>query len=282
MSQNLLNLSYTVIHNSIQFKMDKIADVFIHGLPYFTVFRRYNSPYEIVLEDMKGETYVHKDQTMRESLQTVLCLSSQHASQMYTNSAHSYRHHAPVCPFATDLADLRWTDIQDLYGAVFVDFGGILLEFQEVCEQYAKAQQPFGQAEQAQQAEAQQPFGQAEQEQPFGQAEQPFGQEPPRTPPMKERRREAPNAPQRRQVKNEIIYADSPSSQDLQDEPWAVLIPITEESLVPRIPCKWNCEEKEEESAEEDDTHFIVLRNGTRIRKIQTQKSQKKQKKQKY
>lgn len=257
MSQNLLNLSYTVIHNSIQFKMDKIADVFIHGLPYFTVFRRYNSPYEIVLEDMKGETYVHKDQTVRESLQAALCLSHEHAAQLYTHSAHSYRHNAALCPFATNLAELRWSDIQDHYGAVFVDFGGILLEFQEVCAQYAHQ----------------------------GQAQQPCRQEqPPCTPPQKQKPKVAPNAPRRSALKNEIIYHDSPSSsQETQysetEEPWSILVPITEESLIPRIHRAGGwwcvCEEKEEEDTHEDDTNFIVLRNGTRIRKIQTKQPAK-------
>lgn len=246
--QQLLNLSYVVINNSIQFKMDKIADVFIHGLPYFTVFRRYNSPYEFVLQDMNGDTYVHKDQTVRESLQAVLCLSPQHAVQLYTNSAHSYKHHAPLCPLAFNLADLRWSELQDYYGAVFVDFGGILLEFQEVCEQYAQSQEV---------------------------------QEPPRTPIKKETPRTVPNAPLRPApapiLKNEIVYGDS-----IQEEPWSILIPVTDESLIPHIAHTrdWVCYCEEDNQYQDSDGDFTVLRNGTRIRKIQTKttSAQKRQK----
>lgn len=256
-TQNLLNLSYVVINNSIQFKMDKIADVFIHGLPYFTVFRRYNSPYEIVLEDMKGETYLHKDQTVRESLQAVLCLSPQHAAQLYTTSAHSYKHHAPLCSLAFNLADLRWSELQDHYGAVFVDFGGILLEFQEVCERMRAQQEP------------------EEKE-----------QEPPRTPIRPRAPKVVPNAPHRPAPvpKNETIYPET-----LQEEPWSILIPVTDESLIPRIAhtrdwvCYCECKEDDEEDTQyqDSDGDFTVLRNGTRIRKIQT-KTTSAQKRQKH
>ena len=264
--QNLLNLSYVVINNSIQFKMDKIADVYIHGLPYFTVFRRYNSPYEFVLEDMNGDTYVQRDQTVRESLQAVLCLSPQHAAQLYTNSAHSYRHNAPLCPFASDLADLQWSAIQEHYGAISADFGGVLLEFQESCEQYAKTKEQ---------------------------------QEPPRTPIKQEKPRVVPDAPLRNKPKNVIVYDNSSQetqySETIQEEPWSVLIPVTDESLVPRIThdphwicyCEFVGEEEQEEDQDQDqakqpfgqDADFTVLRNGTRIRKIQTKQTTQKHQK---
>jgi len=258
--QTLLNLSYVVINNSIQFKMDKIADLYIHGLPYFTVFRRYNSPYEFVLEDMNGDTYLHRDQTVRESLQAVLCLSPQHAAQLYTHSAHSYKHNAPLCPFASDLADLQWSAIQEHYEAISANFGGVLLEFQDSCEQYAKTKEQ---------------------------------KEAPHTPVKQEKPRVVPDAPLRTKPRNVIIYDNSSQetqySETIQDEPWSVLVPVTEESLVPRIThdrnliCYCECkEEDDQDDQEEQEQDFTVLRDGTRIRKIQTKSQQVSQKRQKH
>lgn len=134
-NQKLLNLSQLVVNGQLTYKLDLIATVNINGQKYFNVFRRYNSPYDYVIEDANGDHYCHKDYTVRESLRAVLCLSQDASHRIYTKTANSYKHNAPVPSMPIDIADMRWSQIQQLYYAVDVDFGGILEEYQQVCEE---------------------------------------------------------------------------------------------------------------------------------------------------
>jgi hypothetical protein len=122
------------VNGQLTYKLDIIATVNINGQKYFNVFRRYNSPYDYVIEDASGDHYCHKDYTVRESLRAVLCLSKEAADHIYTKTATSYKHNAPVPSMPTDIADMRWSQIQQLYYAVDVDFEGILEEYAQVCE----------------------------------------------------------------------------------------------------------------------------------------------------
>ena len=124
-NERLSQLSQMVINGEITYKLDHIATVYINGRHYFNVFRRYNSPYNIVIEDMHSDFYLHQDYTVRKSLQTVLCLPEWEAGNIYTWNATSYKHNGPPPSLSTDLADMRWTDIQAAYQAVSVNFGGI-------------------------------------------------------------------------------------------------------------------------------------------------------------
>jgi hypothetical protein len=191
-NQTLMNLSQLAIQNILQWKLDKIADVHIHGLPYFTVFRRYNSPYEIIVEYTNGDTYLQRDMTIRRSLQAVLCLSNKEIAQLYTHTAHSYRHNEPL---TDELADQCWLTIQEQYDAIAIDVGGILLDFQATCEQINSIV------------------------------------EPPRTPVKKptSEKKQAPHAPCRSrnplvEEENPVIVDRYPIDLTIQEEPWVLVL----------------------------------------------------------
>lgn len=129
-NQNLMLLAQTVINQEIHYKLDKIADIYIHGLLYFSVFRRYNSVYEYILEYVNGETYLHKNKSIRESLRTVFSLSKEQIAPLHTSYFYSYRHTAFL--EKVELADRTWTDIWKSYGAISVNFEGIFSDFQRV------------------------------------------------------------------------------------------------------------------------------------------------------
>ena len=74
-SQRLSNLSLMFVNGKLLPKLDFLGTISIHGCEYFNVFRRYNNSYEIVLEDFYGDLHFHKDYTLRQSIQSVLCLS---------------------------------------------------------------------------------------------------------------------------------------------------------------------------------------------------------------
>jgi hypothetical protein len=114
-----------IVDGNIIHKLDQIATIHINNRYYFSVFRRYNSPYNIVIEDYNGDIYLHKDQTVRSSLKTIMCLPDYEISNMYTWNATSYKHNGPLPSTDKDIADMYWSEVQGLYHAVSVNFGGI-------------------------------------------------------------------------------------------------------------------------------------------------------------
>jgi hypothetical protein len=124
-NERLAQLSQMVVNGQVTSKLDSIATIHINSRFYFNVFRRYNSPYNIVIEDYNGDIYLHQDHTIRTSLKTVLCLSDYDASNIYTWNATSFKHNGPVPSTDKDIVDMRWSEVQAQYQAVSVNFGGI-------------------------------------------------------------------------------------------------------------------------------------------------------------
>lgn len=138
-NSRLMSLSQMLVDNKITYKLDHIANVQINGQHYFSVFRRYNSVYEIVIEDMRGDIYCHKDYRIRQSIEDILCISHQEANNLYTVNAVSYKYNSPITT-AIELGDLRWSELQKRYYAVNVNFGGILQDFQYSYNAYNQTQ----------------------------------------------------------------------------------------------------------------------------------------------
>jgi hypothetical protein len=116
-------------------KLDFLGTIHIYGVHYFNVFRRYNSVYEIVLEDFHGDFHFHKDYTIRQSLQHILCLSDEQMEGIYTRYATSFKHGS--CPMTSmhDAPNMHWSELQQQWQAAALDFGGILEEYHRSCEQ---------------------------------------------------------------------------------------------------------------------------------------------------
>lgn len=110
-------------------KLDFLGTVRVYGQHYFNVWRRYNNVYEIVIEDFAGDFHFHKDYTIRESIQKVLCLSDEQIRGMYTIDAVSFKHRADV---SEDVTSMRWTEIEHRWYALDMNLGGILHDFHRV------------------------------------------------------------------------------------------------------------------------------------------------------
>ena len=251
---HLLHLSQVVVNDTIQYKIDKVGDVYINGLYYFTVFRRYNSIYEYIIEYSNGDTYLQKDGIIRDSLRAVLCLSEEDSKHMYTIYAFSYKYNSTIDTTSVDVVDRTWSDIAKRCGAASMNLGGILLDFQQTYDHYHEGDVP-------------------------------------QTPPPKKQDDVAPYAPLRPVpidlVKEEEdipyrVVIDLGSDQD----PWFVLVPKGED--VPeskKRECDWICycefdeeddeeeEEEEQEQKEDDEANVTILRSGRRIQKRQTKKA---------
>ena len=139
-------------------KLDFLGTIHIYGVHYFNVFRRYNSVYEIVLEDFHGDFHFHKDYTIRQSLQHILCLSNEQMEGLYTRYATSFKHGS--CPMTSmhDAPNMHWSELQQQWQAAALDFGGILEDYHRSCEQIKNEVDPIleGELEDSQASQASQ------------------------------------------------------------------------------------------------------------------------------
>lgn len=110
-------------------KLDFLGTIRVYGQHYFNIWRRYNNVYEIVIEDFAGDFHFHKDYTIRESIQKVLCLSDEQIHGVYTIDAISFKHRADV---SEDVTSMRWTEIEHRWYALDMNLGGILHDFHRV------------------------------------------------------------------------------------------------------------------------------------------------------
>ena len=109
-------------------KLDFLGTVHIYGVHYFNVFRRYNNVYEIVLEDFYGDFHYHKDYTVRQSLQRVLCLLDEQMQTIHVRHATSFKHGSyPIN--GAEAVNMRWSDIHAQWQGVALDVGGILEDY---------------------------------------------------------------------------------------------------------------------------------------------------------
>jgi hypothetical protein len=151
--QQLNLFSEIVINGRITRKLDFLGTVSIYNWQYFNVWRRYNNPYEIVLEDQNGDFYFHHDCTVRQSLQRILCLTNEQMKNIMT---------LEVIPFKTqsivhqNVVNVRWTEIQQRWCGASINLGGILEEFHATAQAYQEQQQQEEQKEE--QAQSWEPF----------------------------------------------------------------------------------------------------------------------------
>ena len=126
------DMSQMMVNGCLVTKSDLIARISINSQHYFTVYRRYNSSYDILVEDYRGEVYAHKDYTVRQSMKNVLCITDSEADHILTDTVFSYKHGVQAPSSHRDIADMRWSEIQSLYQGIDVNFVGILTGFSSV------------------------------------------------------------------------------------------------------------------------------------------------------
>ncbi len=234
-NDRLIQLSQMVVNGEITHKIDQIATIYINGYQYFNVFRRYNSPYNIVLEDMSGDFHYHQDHTVRTSLKTVLCLNDYDAANIYTWSTTSFKHNGLIYSMPQDIADMRWTEIQSQYQAVSVNFRGIF----ETVNAYIPSTPIYQEVPEEYQEQQVQQVHQMQQEQ------------------------------QERQEDDEENVANILVTLYTQEPERVVTQKLFNDNV-----CYCNCEsdDNEEQNDDEQDTidenNYIVLRNGTMIPKM--------------
>jgi len=127
-NQELHARSQMMVYGRPTNKLDFLGTISIYNYEYFNVFRRYNNVYEIVVEDYNCDLHFIKNETLRETLEGILCLSEEQTKNLYIQSAFSFKHQAEIV-ITQDMVDMRWSDIQHLWGGLVLNMGGILEEF---------------------------------------------------------------------------------------------------------------------------------------------------------
>ena len=107
-------------------KLDYVAHISLHdGAPYFNVFRRYNSRYEFLLEDFNGDIHYHKDVTIRQSLQAILCLTDEQMATAVIVYATGFKMQTPI-----SLAiDTHWSELHREHHGAMITVEGILEDY---------------------------------------------------------------------------------------------------------------------------------------------------------
>ena len=119
-------LSMMYINGMPVSKLDYVAHISLHdGAPYFNVFRRYNSRYEFLLEDFNGDIHYHKDVTIRQSLQAILCLTDEQMATAEIVYATGFKMQTPI-----SLAiDTHWSELHREHHGAMITVEGILEDY---------------------------------------------------------------------------------------------------------------------------------------------------------
>jgi len=119
-------LSMMYINGTPVSKLDYVAHISLHdGAPYFNVFRRYNSRYEFLLEDFNGDIHYHKDVTIRQSLQAILCLTDEQMATAVIVYATGFKMQTPI-----SLAiDTHWSELHREHHGAMITVEGILEDY---------------------------------------------------------------------------------------------------------------------------------------------------------
>lgn len=106
-------------------KLDYLGSISIHGRHYFNVWRRYNNVYEIVFEDYQGDLHFHKDHTVFQSIQRLLCLMDDQMGGLRVISTFSFKHNGSPA-ISDSFLDMHWSAIQGNWQGLMMNLGGIL------------------------------------------------------------------------------------------------------------------------------------------------------------
>jgi hypothetical protein len=128
----LQNMCMMMIDGAPVYKFDHVANIKINGTPYFTVYRRYNTIYEFVVEDYRGEFHVFMNEPIRSIVAKLLCLSNQEHNDMAVAYATSYGHNTPL--YGDDVINMPLSVVQNRFVGVNVNLYNVLWSYQEACD----------------------------------------------------------------------------------------------------------------------------------------------------
>jgi hypothetical protein len=273
----LHSLSETAVNGEVIHKMNLIGMVRVCGIHYFNVYRRYNSVYEIVVEDANGDFYLQRDGSLRDSIGAVLCLTNEQKYSMYTTDLYSFRHGGtpPAHPAAPE--NMLWSAIQQEWYAIDLNLRGILEEYHAYMAQYYE-NQPI-RDDNSDSSDASTDVSDSEDSEEFkdeysDDTKEDYSDE------VVSESEEEDAVKEEEQDEDEDDYSDMPpliseeeEASSTSDDNESDFVPqgvFFHYHFIPENICGKKRHEPESQSdSESDDDDYIILRNGTKYRKVE-------------
>jgi hypothetical protein len=116
--QRLNDISTIHVNGRIFQKLDLISVLTINSSYTFNVYRRYNSDYNIVVEDCYGNLSFHQDESLHSTLKNRCALSDVELSSVYVSYFYSFKHNSVLNYIPCSIFTMKWSEIQDSYSAM--------------------------------------------------------------------------------------------------------------------------------------------------------------------
>lgn len=126
-AETTLRMSELTINGEITMKVDALARIDLYGFWYYTIFRRYNSVYDILVEDIhKNVVLVEKSTTtMRQIITQLHNLDHISSNMIYIANNHSMEHSCSSQEITLTALDRPLLEIQRLYTGLYLNLEGI-------------------------------------------------------------------------------------------------------------------------------------------------------------
>lgn len=135
----LTDMSAIVVDGTIITRLDHLAYISIDNQWFINVYRRYNSPYDIVVVCNNNEIIAQTDGFVIDSIMNAFYLTHEHLSLIEYMTVHSIKYNMPL--FDTDILNKRWSDIHQQYTSVSINMFGLLNTIPVYQEQQQQEQQ---------------------------------------------------------------------------------------------------------------------------------------------
>jgi hypothetical protein len=127
-AENTLRMSEITINNETIAKVDALVRIDFYGFWYYTIFRRYNSPYDILVEDIhKNIVLLEKSSTatVRRIIAQLLNLSPVAANEINIANNHAMEQSCSSAEIAFTALDRPLLEIQRLYTGLYLNLEGV-------------------------------------------------------------------------------------------------------------------------------------------------------------
>lgn len=123
-----LKMSEMIVNNEALTKVDCIARVDIYGFWYYSIFRRYNSPCDILVEDIHNNVVLldTSASTIRQIMKRLMNMSDIASIYMYIANNCSMEHMCSIEGITNYGLDINLLDIQRLYSGLYINIEGVM------------------------------------------------------------------------------------------------------------------------------------------------------------
>ncbi len=141
-NKRLTEMSAVVIDGVIVTRLDHLAYICIDNQLFINVYRRYNSPFDIVIVCNNNEIIAQTDGFVIDSVMNAFYLTQEQLSLIQCMTVHSMKYNMQL--FDHSILNRKWSDIHQLYTSVSINMFGLLNaspQYQEEQEEQEQEQE---------------------------------------------------------------------------------------------------------------------------------------------